>query len=265
MTTEQALATFAGRFGASTFRPTFGRSFVSEMKKLNTRAITITCALALVMYLSIQTLSATRGNVPYTTSDSIVGGTSLIMLFVIIIGSLAVTSEYSHNTMRTTALADSNRTRAFFAKMSASATVSALLTLTLIVFSALIQTLAPPRFDALDEGWRPYIAMFLCLVMVSIMATAFGYILRSTAGTISLMVGLLYVIDLFRVIPMDFFREVYPQITPSGLLQMGIMRYTDIPEELRLFTEPWIAVAIFAAYTTVVVVLGWLAYRRRDI
>lgn len=265
MTTEEALATFAGRFGASQYRPVFGRTFLSEMRKLNTRAILITIVLALIFHGGLTFVIAN----PKWASDAgpniVTTLTTFLTLFTLLTGTLAVTSEYSHNTMRTTALADPIRTRSYFAKLAASGAVNALLAMTFVVVGMAIALIRIPGLDVWHYGWRPFIAMFLFLVMTGWMATGFGYLLRSTAGTISVMVALLFFVDLLTLVPRDFFRITLPQFMPLPLIQFGTIGSLPVPREEWLYTEPWVGVGIYAIYTAIVVAAGWLAYRRRDI
>lgn len=265
MNTEEALATFAGKFGASKHRPTFGRSFVSEVKKLNMRAIFITIVVGVVFQLGTTFLMANPDWADSANSDVVTFGAQFISLYTIIFGTLAVTTEYSHNTMRTTALADPNRTRSYLSKLAAVALLSATYVLVMIAIGWLVATIRLNSFDAFDDGLRPYIAMVAILTLVALMTAGFGYILRSTAGTITLMTGLVFLADLFTLLPLDFFRQTYAQLTPYALMGKAIGDQDMVLSTFVMFDNRWIALAIFAGYTLVVLVIGWVLYRKRDI
>lgn len=266
MTTEEALATFKGKFGASVHRPTFGRSFVSELKKLNLRAIFITILVGVLFQVATTLLMSNPEWSDGAGSEMLTFGSQFISLYTIIFGTLAVTTEYSHNTMRTTALADPNRTRSFAAKLSAVALLSIIFVIVLLAIAWLIATIRLNEFHPMDQGIWPYFAMVAFLTLVGLMSSGFGYILRSTAGTITLMAALMFIADLFSLLPIDFFREVYAQLTPYALMSKAIIGFDMVEDpSLVLYEEQWIALAIFAGYTLVVALIGWFLYRKRDI
>lgn len=265
MTTEEALATFAGKFGASKYRPTFGRSLVSEVKKLNSRAIMITIVIGLVFQLGTSYLVTSPDWIEGSGYEVVTFGAQFIALYMIIFGTLAVTTEYSHNTMRTTALADPNRTRAFASKLTAVALLSGIFLIAMLIVAWFIATIQIDSFDPFNEGIKPYAAMIAFLILVALMSASFGYILRSTAGTIALMTVLMFLADLFVLLPVEFFQKTYSQLTPYALLTKAISGSNPAFTESVLFESQWIALAIFAGYTLVVVISGWVLYRKRDV
>lgn len=265
MTTSEALATFAGRFGASVHRPTFGRSLRSELMKLNTRAIKITILIGITLQALLTLIIANSEYWDRPDYAMITISAQNSRLFAAIIGVLAVTAEYSHNTMRTTALADPRRSRAYLAKVGAVAIVVVAYAVIAVALGWLVATFKRNNFDAFTAGVTPYAGTVGSILAIGLLACGFGYILRSTAGSIALVVGLVYMIDLLTLIPQKFFRETFAQLTPSSLRSKATLNDFAIARPNPLFESSWTALAILFGYALAVLLIGWLAYRKRDI
>lgn len=253
-----------GAHGAS-----FARSYLSELKKLKLRSMLITAALAIIMYNLVIWFVfdpewATPGN-----SQAIVGGWTFQAIFMVVIGALTVTSEYSSNTMRTTSLSDPNRLRAFFAKILAVFTFS---WVTMAISTAVSCAIMVIRLGGLSmdgEDARVLAFYTLILALFAVFTTGLGYLVRSTAGTIVLSFGVLYMLDIFSLIPMDFFSKVFPQLTPGSVANKAIL---GPEEDMTVFsggdpivTSYWLAWAIFLGYVVVAVAVGAIRYKKSDI
>ncbi len=97
-----------------------------------------------------------------------------------------MTNEYSSNTMRTTALSDPSRVRSYLSKLTAIGLLTGLLNLVVTLVSMLIYTVVvggPWNFG--DGNGRALTMFWLVLTVGAIMATSLGYVLRSTAATIT--------------------------------------------------------------------------------
>lgn len=257
--------TFAGHYDADTFRPTFLRSLASEFLKINTRAMKVTAAIGLVFY----------GLVVWAIANPTFGGLrgpgvllifwEFMTIFFIIMGALAVTSEYSHNTMRTTALSDPQRIRAFFAKILAVTISTTLLSTLLLGLGLAIATMRLPHFTPMSEGTRPYLMFLALMVIVAVMATSMGYMLRSTAGAISIMMAFIFFSSLITLIPRKFFQETLAQFTPAALGNLAVSGENMRPGADLIVTSPGIAIAVFAGYGLIFLLAGLALYKSRDI
>ncbi|MDP9806118.1 ABC-type transport system involved in multi-copper enzyme maturation permease subunit [Trueperella bonasi] len=134
-----------------------------------------------------------------------------------------------------------------------------------IALGWLVATLKRNNFDAFTGGVTPYAGTVGSILAIGLVACGFGYLLRSTAGSIALVVGLVYMIDLLTLIPQTFFRETFAQLTPSSLMSTATLNDFAIAHPNPLFDRPWTALAILFGYALAVLLIGWLAYRKRDI
>lgn len=250
---------FSGRF-ADSYRPTFGRSLHSELMKLNTRSIQVTAAIGIILYGLIMWMLASS---EYVEADPLVvtAGWPSMTIFFIVIGTVAVTSEYSHNTMRTTVLADPRRGRSFTAKLTAVTIVSLLLSATLIAIGYTLTRILKDGFNPGGEVIAAYSIFCIIMVSIGVLSAAMGYLVRSTAGAISIMIGFMYLIDLVQIIPQEFFRKTVSQLIPSAL---GSVAISDQPLG-DLITGRWVALAVFVGYAVVGVVGALIAFKKRDI
>lgn len=250
---------------ASAHRVTFLRSVMSELKKFQLRSFILTGALAIIIYTVLIFFVTNSDYFTAVEVDIITPGWAFLALFFVIIGALSVTHEYSHNTMRTTVLATPNRPVAYLAKTTALTLVASLIAVTTTATSVLIAAMR--LGDALEFSGPSIrsIAVFAVLqVLIALMTMGFGYIFRSTAVSIALMVFLLYIIDITSLIPMDLFREVLPKFYPNSLGSEAL----ESPEAFFIgnpIGDPNLALLILVGYTVVALAAGLIRFHRRDV
>ncbi len=109
-------------------------------------------------------------------------------------------------------------------------------------------------------------AVFLCgvyLTLLALMAFGIGFILRHTAGVISLYVGLLLVLPLIVQILPSSLSDPIERYLPSNLGLAMILVTTRRTDFAGVLMSPWAAVAMLTLYTAVFGALGaWLLVRR---
>lgn len=211
-----------------------------------------------------------------------------ISQFVVgVLGALIVTSEYASGSIRTTVATLPRRTTVVAGKGIVIALVIFVVTeitafvsffvgqlvLTAHGGRALpagssiltqIRSSAIPVVGITDSGALR--AVFLCgvyLTMLTLMALGIGFILRHTAGAISLYVGLLLVLPLIVQILPSSLSDPIERYLPSNLGLAMIVVTTRKTDFAGVLLSPWAATATLVLYTTAFVAVGaWVLVRR---
>lgn len=109
-------------------------------------------------------------------------------------------------------------------------------------------------------------AVFLCgvyLTLLALLAFSIGFILRHTAGVISLYVGLLLVLPLIVQILPSSLSDPIERYLPSNLGLAMIVVTTRKTDFAGVLMAPWAAVAVLSLYTVAFGAVGaWLLVRR---
>ncbi|MCI1675669.1 MAG: ABC transporter permease [Ancrocorticia sp.] len=249
----------------------FGNSLRSELRKLTTlRSFWVISGTMIALYsLYIWALSSAQNSLGVSSQGLdgaiITSGISVIIVFGIMQGTVATTNEYSSNTMRTTALSDPNRPRAYFAKIVAAAITSgvanAIMTLLAVVIRALVAggTWSPAYGNA-----RAVVLFWLVLTTGTVMAAELGYALRSTAGTITTAILALYISQMIVIIPNDWVRGTLVNYLPLSALQAAVQ--IDPVSSFLSSAISWnVGLLTWLIYVVTVGLLGLLRYTRSDI
>lgn len=249
-------------------RNSFLGSLKSEMRKIRMRTVLVSSAMAILGYALIiwfisnpEFVSGSGG-----ISEMLLGW-NILSIFVVVIGAVAVTSEYSSNTMRTTVLADPNRTRVFFAKFTAVFIYAFVLALVIGLISTLIGwiRLNGIGFTIDTNGFIALGLYSLVLASIAVITMGFGFALRSTAGTITVMVLLLFFADFFSLFPYDFFREVLPKYFLTNVSNELIFGSANQEMMGPVLGSQGMAGLVLLAYVVVACGLGLATFKRRDI
>ena len=183
-------------------KQTFFSVFRSEWSKLaSLRSTWITAAIASLITIGISVLIMAQysGMKGYAdkAANYLTVGSSFGQIAVAVLGALLITGEYSSGQIRSSLAAVPRRGRLFAAKALVVAIFSALLGLVTVALTYLLSL--PILGDKAGSLSNPeYLGFFwgtaMAFAIIGLMAMSFGYILRSTAGSISLVVVLLFVI-----------------------------------------------------------------------
>lgn len=183
-------------------KQTFFSVFRSEWSKLaSLRSTWITAAIASLITIGISVLIMAQysGMKGYAdkAANYLTVGSSFGQIAVAVLGALLITGEYSSGQIRSSLAAVPRRGRLFAAKALVVAIFSALLGLVTVALTYLLSL--PIMGDKAGSLSNPeYLGFFwgtaMAFAIIGLMAMSFGYILRSTAGSISLVVVLLFVI-----------------------------------------------------------------------
>lgn len=253
------------RFNPNSIKAGLARSVRSEMKKITSlRSMKLLLAGTIVGWIVIMALIASAIDLKEgdkLTPYDLVGGWPIPLIPFIVIGALAVTSEYANNTMRTTVLSDPKRSRSYVAKLVAVLIYTGIGALVMTVASVVITDLiSPATFTYDDEFWKQMSYFVIVLVGTAAWALGAGYWLRSTAGAISIVFMLIFVIQMIQLLPWNFFQETLPDYLPWNIIN-GLFPNTWRGEAASDFSNLF----LFLAYPIVFNVIGFFQFIRKDI
>ena len=201
------------------------------------------------------------------TQDSVVGLALLGQLIVVVLGTLAITSEYSTGMIRTSLTVLPRRGVVFAAKaivLTAVTLVIAMMTSLAAFFIG--QYLLRSTHEAATLGQpgvlRAVLASALYIALSGLFAFGLGAMLRSTAGALTAAYGLLFLVpQLAKALPSQWYADLVRWL-PGGELTNAITNtQRQLPQ--HLFTA-WGELAVFGGYTAIVLVVGALLLRHRD-
>lgn len=213
-----------------------------------------------------QTPSSQRGFLD-ATQDSVAGLALLGQLIVVVLGALAITSEYSTGMIRTSLTVQPRRGVVFAAKAVVLTAVT-LVIATATSFAAFFigQYLLRSTHQAATLGQpnvlRAVLVTALYIALSGLFSFGLGAMLRSTAGTLTAAYALLFLLpQLAKALPSQWYAEVVRWL-PGGDVTNAI---TSTERQLppHLFTAGG-EFAVFGGYTAIVLVAGALLLRRRD-
>ena len=259
---------------------TFGGLVRSEWVKLwSVRSLAVTLVVTALGVVAVSALLAgagvllsseadegTQGAVGLSVETSMVGA-QLASLVAGVLGVLTITGEYSSGLIRTSLLAVPRRLPVLWAKaVVLAAAVSLVLGAAVLAAFFLGQALLGVVGDGVGIGepqvLRVLVGNVVVLVGIALAGLGVGAVLRSTAGAICALAGLLFVLPLL-LLPLpgfpgkDLLMQYHFSNTTSALTLM-------LPEE---GTTPSVASSAlaFAAWVALLLACGALALRRRDV
>ncbi len=202
------------------------------------------------------------------TQSSILGLALLGQLVIAVLGALAITSEYSTGMIRTSLTVMPRRGVLYGAKASVFATVTLCIAVPASFLSFFVgQTLLTSTHTgaALSEpnAARAVIAAALYVTLCGLFAFGLGAILRNTAGAITAAYGFLFLVpQLAKALPNTWYADVVRWL-PGGDVIAEITSTGRQQISVNLFSA-WGELAVFGAYTAVLLIAGALLFRHRD-
>jgi ABC-2 type transport system permease protein len=238
-----------------TVRSTFWS--VVAMFVLGAGLTTLVCALA------AEDLAA--GNTGEPVGAFVTWGMMFAQVTAILLGTLAVTSEYGTGMIRATLAATPHRGTVLAAK-------AVVLTGTLFVagtLTALAGYLAGNWFleregiglALTDDGvLRALVGSGLYMAGLGLFAAAVGLLVRHTAAALSIVLGLVFVVGNMVMLLPDAWGEWATKLMPGNA---GGRIAT--PESFNpLLLDPWTGFAVFAAEVAVLLAIAATSFSRRD-
>ncbi|MGH3879235.1 MAG: hypothetical protein ACRDSK_19585 [Actinophytocola sp.] len=191
-------------------------------------------------------------------------GYGLGMAVIMVMATLAVTSEYSVGMIRTSFLAVPNRTVALLAKTVVVSTVAGLIGLVTAFGSWAAGLVLMPGADLALHGateWRQAGGAGLVYLVAAVFAVAVGVLVRHTAGAVAIVLTWAMMVEqLLALIP--GFESIVTWLPFQAAKQFVLAGQT--PEGLGLTEQPWLALGYFAAVSGGLLAIAIAVARRRD-
>jgi len=200
------------------------------------------------------------------TQASVAGLFYLGQLVIVVLGALTLTAEYSTGMIRTSLTAMPRRTVVYAAKVTIFAVVALVVTFVAAFISFFLgQLLLGSTHDTATLSQpnvlRAVVGSALYVTLCGLLAFAVAAILRHTAGTITAVIGLLFVIPiLVHLLPQSWYQDVERWLPDAAGRALSV---TVGPPPSNLFPA-WGQFAVFAVYTAILLVVGAVLFLKRD-
>jgi ABC-2 type transport system permease protein len=200
------------------------------------------------------------------TQASVAGLFYLGQLVIVVLGAMTLTAEYSTGMIRTSLTAMPRRSVVYAAKAIVFAVVALVVTFVAAFISFFLgQALLSSTHDTATLSQpnvlRAVVGSALYVTMCGLFAFAAGAILRHTAGAITSVIGVLFVIPiLVHLLPQSWYQDVVRWLPDAAGRALSV---TVGPPPPNLFSA-WTQFAVFAVYTAILLVVGAVLFRKRD-
>jgi ABC-2 type transport system permease protein len=242
-----------------------------KMRSLRSTILTLAAAVVAMVVLAWLVGWATNAHwssmhpderAGFNPIDRSLAGVNLAQLAIGVLGVLLVTGEYATGMIRATFAAAPRRLPVLWAKTALYAVV----TFVLLLVSAFLAFVIGQHFLAshgttlgAPHAWRAIIGVAGYLTLVGVLAIAFGFMIRSTAGGIATLFGLLLVVPgVGQLLPASWQTHTLPYL-PSNAGSSIFSVHTDpsalSPATGLLVLCIWVAAALAGAAVLI---------RRRD-
>lgn len=258
-------------------RAAFARTFHAEWVKLRSlRSTWFTLACLAVVGLGIMALTMGSADTRYASATAeerqawdptalSLMSYILAQLVVGVLGILVVTSEYATGLMQTTLIATPRRTRLLAAKavMVAAAALTAGLVLMFTAFllgQALLAAQDVPNASLGDPGVLSAVAgSGVYLAGIALLAAALGTIMRATAGAITTLVAIVFLVPAFSPLLPSWLHGVlafWPSLGASAVT-------ATVPDPA--FPHPWLNLGGMYLGVAAVLAVAFVFFKRRDV
>jgi ABC-type transport system involved in multi-copper enzyme maturation permease subunit len=200
------------------------------------------------------------------TQTSLVAFFEIGQLIIAVIAAMAITSEYSTGMIRTSLTAMPRRAVVYAAKAIVFAVVALVVTFVAAFISFFLgQALLSSTHDTATLSQpnvlRAVVGSALYVTMCGLFAFAVGAMLRHTAGAITSVIGVLFVIPiLVHLLPQSWYQDIVRWLPDAAGRALSV---TVGPPPPNLFSA-WNQYAVFAIYTAILLVVGAVLFRKRD-
>ena len=258
-------------------RQTFLRSVHSEWIKLWTLWSTwissiITIALSVLFGAGVVVSYGQVEHLQSTAKNYITYGLSFGQIVVAVLGALVITGEYSSGQIRSSLTAVPNRSRLLLSKAVVLSVVAFILgSLSTFLSWAVSKPFIGEHAGSLtDSHYAGHIwGSGLVFAVIALMALGLGFLLRSTAGTVTVIVSLLFIITAPLQLAASKWDWVFKIIgcLPSTVAQAvsdPFQRTTEWGGQGAQFLTHGQAIAVFAAWALIPLITAWIIFSRRD-
>jgi ABC-type transport system involved in multi-copper enzyme maturation permease subunit len=218
--------------------------------------------LGALICLGNSTGNATRPSDPAGTS---LAGMFLAQVAFAIVGVLAMSAEYSTGMIRTTVAAVPQRGYVLAGKAVVLAVSAFLLaTATAFVSFFLGQWILSRRHYNIGLGapgvLRVILGAGLYTTVLVLLAMALATILRNTAGTITAVIGIIFVLPIIVALLPGRWQDDIGRYTPANA-GSAIVNVARQDHSLA----PWAGFGVFCIWAVLATVIAWWTLRRRDV
>lgn len=243
-----------------------------RIKLFSTRSPWWTSGIAVVIVVGLTALIAgtwdvANGPVPFAVTGFFA---TFGLVVVMVMATVAVTSEYRFGTIRTTFQAVPHRTPALLAKAVVVAVAAGLAGL-VAGFGAwgVAWLLAPSGAMAIagPAEWRVVAGTALVWAIGAVIALAVGILVRQTAGAVTIvLVWVLLLENLVALIPRvgTGIQKWLPFINSTNFLTAGVGGEGGPPTMSDMPLGPWGSLAYFAGIAAALLVAALMVANRRD-
>ncbi|WP_194948441.1 ABC transporter permease subunit [Actinomyces trachealis] len=249
----------------------------SEWIKIRSVASTwVTAALSVSSTVLLgAALAIAYASTPETAGQAkhmVAAGSAFGHLVVSVLGALAITGEYSSGQIRSSLAAAPQRTRLMTAKALVVSALAFLLGASSVLLSWAVSApfMGEHAGSLTDSHYLGYVwGVGLSFVVITLMSLALGYLLRSTAGTITVCTVLLFVLQIPLVLASTKWRSVLwvvnllPANAVQALADPYSLAHTWGAEGSFSLSQP-LMVAVAAAWALVPLLAAWLTFTKRD-
>jgi ABC-2 type transport system permease protein len=246
-----------------------------ERIKLFTTRSPLWCTLAaLGITIGFAALLAGVDSENLPTIASTQFGMNFGLMVIMVMAALAITTEYRFGTIRATFQAVPNRTSALLAKTTVVAVfaglVGELAAFGAVGISKLIQSGADLSINTAFE-WRATAGVGLVYALSAVVAVAVGILIRHSAGAVSLtLIYVLLVESLVALIPNvgDDIQKWMPFYMVNKFLtgdpDITNRPVAEGPPPSLSSLSPWWAIAYFAGFAVVMMIIALVTANKRD-
>jgi len=232
----------------------------------------IAIALTVLFGAGIAIASGQRPEGQESAKDLITTGLAFGQIVVSVLGALVITGEYASGQIRSSLAAVPRRGHLLLAKAVVLAIVSFLLgSLSVFLSWAISKPFLGEHAGSLtDSHYAGHIwGSGLVFAVIALMALGLGFLLRSTAGTITVIVSLLFIISG----PLQLAASKWPWIfkiigclpsTVAEAVSDPFQRTTEWGGQGAQFLTHGQAIAVFAAWALIPLIAAWFVFSRRD-
>ena len=232
----------------------------------------ITIALTVLFGAGLTSVLGRTEEYQDTAKNLITQGLTFGQVVVAVLGALIITGEYSSGQIRSSLAAVPKRGQLLVSKAVVLAIVSFLLGSVSVFLSWAISKpfIGEHAGSLTDSHYIGYIwGSGLVFATIALLALGLGFLLRSTAGTITVIVSLLFIISG----PLQLAASKWPWIfkiigclpsTVAEAVSDPFQRTTEWGGQGAQFLTHGQAIAVFAAWALIPLITAWIVFSRRD-
>ena len=254
-------------------KPGFGHALRSEWIKFWTVRSTPWSLIAMLVVGAGLTVLVCATSAEWLASSEadespgsfITWGMMFAQVTAVVLGGLAVTSEYGTGMIRATLAASPRRGRVLAAKavvLAGTLFVAGTVTAFAGYFggNAFLDNAGVGLALSDDGVLRSMVGSGLYMAGLGLLAAAVGLIVRHTAATLSIVLALVFVVGSMVFLLPGAWGEWIGKLMP-GNAGSGVATPVSFNPNLL---EPWAGFGVFVAEVLAVLVVGWVTFRRRD-